>query len=148
MRSGLPHLAWTLATLLTSSVSAVEFTVFPGQVTLDRNFAQCRLLVTEGTADPNERSTDLTPKATLQSSDPNVVRVLPDQRVIAVANGSARLTVSVDGATREVPVTVTGIETEPKINFVEQVLPVLSKAGCNAGACHASQHGKGGSHCR
>ena len=24
------------------------------------------------------------------------------------------------------------------------MLPVLSKAGCNAGACHASQYGKGG----
>jgi hypothetical protein len=144
MRFGFPHSALILATLLTGSASAVEFTVFPAQVALDRNFAQCRLLVTEGTAEPNERSTDLTAKATLQSSDPNVVRVLPDQRVIAVANGSARVTVAVDGATREVPVTVTGIEAEPKINFVEQVLPVLSKAGCNAGACHASQHGKGG----
>src|SRR5262249_30618203 len=25
-----------------------------------------------------------------------------------------------------------------------QVMPILAKAGCNAGACHASQYGKGG----
>jgi hypothetical protein len=32
----------------------------------------------------------------------------------------------------------------PRISFVNDVLPVLTKAGCNAGACHGSQYGKGG----
>jgi len=41
-------------------------------------------------------------------------------------------------------VTVTGVSDRPAIGFVEHVMPVLSKAGCNAGACHASQFGKGG----
>jgi hypothetical protein len=31
-----------------------------------------------------------------------------------------------------------------QVSFVNDVLPVLTKVGCNAGACHGSQYGKGG----
>ncbi len=34
-------------------------------------------------------------------------------------------------------------QTSP-ISFLNDVLPVLTKTGCNAGACHGSQYGKGG----
>ncbi|MBM3876592.1 MAG: S-layer protein, partial [Verrucomicrobia bacterium] len=30
------------------------------------------------------------------------------------------------------------------VSFVNDVLPVLGKAGCNAGTCHAKADGKGG----
>ena len=41
-------------------------------------------------------------------------------------------------------VTVEGVLSKPIIDYKLQISPVLSKAGCNKGACHASQHGKGG----
>jgi hypothetical protein len=31
-----------------------------------------------------------------------------------------------------------------QVSFVNDVLPVLTKAGCNSGSCHGSQYGKGG----
>src|SRR3954447_17603725 len=30
------------------------------------------------------------------------------------------------------------------VSFINDVVPILTKAGCNAGACHGSQYGKGG----
>src|SRR4051812_3478701 len=30
------------------------------------------------------------------------------------------------------------------VSFLNDVLPVLTKVGCNAGTCHGSQYGKGG----
>ena len=42
------------------------------------------------------------------------------------------------------PVTVAGVSETPEIAFEDQITPVLSRAGCNMGACHASQYGKGG----
>ena len=33
---------------------------------------------------------------------------------------------------------------EKRTSFVREVLPVLTKAGCNQGACHGAQHGRGG----
>ncbi|MCB9923126.1 MAG: DUF1553 domain-containing protein [Planctomycetaceae bacterium] len=64
--------------------------------------------------------------------------------LVAVNNGSAKLRVTVGGQSREVPVAVSAVVDEPSIDFDRQVAPILSKLGCNMGACHASQHGKGG----
>src|SRR5687768_4203227 len=30
------------------------------------------------------------------------------------------------------------------VEFTRQVEPILTKAGCNSGACHGAQHGRGG----
>ncbi len=42
------------------------------------------------------------------------------------------------------PITAAPQKTPAKIEFRRHVLPVLSKLGCNAGACHGAQAGKGG----
>lgn len=34
--------------------------------------------------------------------------------------------------------------TEKKLNFVNDIMPILSRAGCNAGACHAKAAGQNG----
>ena len=31
-----------------------------------------------------------------------------------------------------------------QVSFRNEIVPVLTKLGCNQGACHGSQHGKGG----
>ena len=125
---------------------ALDFRVSPAKVAFERNFEQTQILVTA--TDPvgavNERSDDLTTKASFASSNPAVVAVTPAGRLLGVANGDAVVNVTVDGITKSVEVHVEGIVADPKIEFAEQVLPILYKAGCNGGACHASQHGKGG----
>src|SRR5438552_1675600 len=75
---------------------------------------------------------------------PPIVTVSKTGQVLAVANGETAITIAVAGTSQSIPVKVTGISDRPAIGFTEQVLPILSKAGCNAGACHASQFGKGG----
>jgi len=35
-------------------------------------------------------------------------------------------------------------KSPPLVSFINDVVPVLTKVGCNAGACHGSQYGKGG----
>src|SRR5262249_8213679 len=68
----------------------------------------------------------------------------PGGRLLGLANGDAVITVTIDGIPKPVEVHVEGILPDPKVEFAEQVLPIFYKAGCNAGTCHASQHGKGG----
>jgi len=112
-------------------------------VVLTGNYARAQLLVTAGPA-PKDRSEDLTPQATFQSSNPRVVSVTPGGRLLAVGDGAATVTVTVKSVSRTAAVTVSGVTGSPVIGFLDQVMPALSKAGCNAGACHASQYGKGG----
>src|SRR6266540_3851213 len=142
-----PRLAALVLLSLTAPTRAAgEFQITPSSVALEGNFARAQLAVTA--SDPkgtiNERSADLTHAATYQSSRPEVVSVSRTGQLLAVANGQAVVTVTVGGVARTVPVTVRGGSARPQIGFTDQVLPILSRAGCNAGACHAAQYGQGG----
>jgi hypothetical protein len=136
-----------MATLIAPAPTwALDFQVSPAKVTFDRSFEQVQLLVTATDANGaiTDRSDDLTTKAAFASSNPAIAGVTPAGRVFGLGNGDATITVTVEGVSRTAQVHVGGVEPEPKIDFVEQVLPILSRSGCNGGACHASQHGKGG----
>lgn len=133
-------------TAFAGNALARDFKISPAKVAFERNFEQAQLLVTA--TDPagatNERSEDLTSSATYVSSNPAVVSVTPGGRLLGLSNGDAVITVTVEGVARPIDVHVEGIVAAPPVEFAEQVLPILYKAGCNAGTCHASQHGKGG----
>ena len=131
--------------VLTANAAVADFVVAPAQVALQRNFAQVQLVVTQSVdGQVSERSDDLTPSSKFVSSDPKIATVDEAGRVVAVSNGQAKLTVTVDGKTVEVPVTVTEIVETPLLDYARDIAPVLSKAGCNQGACHAQQYGQGG----
>lgn len=138
-----PLLVLALGTRMTAAQS---FQVTPLEVQLEGNFARAQLLVSavspEGIS--SERAADLTHAAAYVSSDPSVVRANAQGQLLAVGNGEASVTVTVGGESVAIAVRVVGVEPEPKVGLVRDVLPILSKAGCNAGACHASQYGKGG----
>jgi len=61
-----------------------------------------------------------------------------------VANGSAKLLVSIAGRSAEAPIEVTGLGDHYDADFIRDVAPVLAKVGCNAGTCHGSKEGKNG----
>lgn len=137
--------ALVLGLIPAATFAETPFQVSPAPVVLEGNFARAQLLVTGlEKAAVSERSADLTRQATYLSSNPQVAAVNNTGRLLAVGNGDATITVTMAGTARPVPVKVSGVVPEPKIGFAEHVLPILAKAGCNAGACHASQYGKGG----
>jgi hypothetical protein len=130
----------------TAAAGAAEFVVSPAKVSLEGTLERAQLAVTASDAAGaiTSRSEDLTHAASYVSSDPNVVTVSPTGRLLAQNNGQATITVKVGEIERQVEVQVSNVVPAPAISFTEHVTPILTKAGCNAGACHASQHGKGG----
>lgn len=124
------------------------FRILPAEVTLQGNFARTQLQVLRPTGGPagavDDRSDDLTRAAKFESSNPGIVTVDATGRLLAVANGAAEVKVFAEGTTVAVPVKVDGVLPDAQIGFAEHVSPLLSKLGCNMGACHASQYGKGG----
>ena len=89
-------------------------------------------------------SLDLRSHARFTSANPAVAAVGDDGWVRPVANGETVVTVTVAGQTRTVAVKVQLPAAEPPISFRHEVMPVLSKAGCNQGACHGYSLGKNG----
>ncbi|MGE0609581.1 MAG: DUF1549 domain-containing protein [Pirellulales bacterium] len=131
---------------LSAACLAADIRITPDAVVLEGNFARAQLLVTalgdDGTA--NELSADLTRQAAYVSDNPAVATVDAAGRLLAIADGQATIAVTAAGVAKNVVVTVTGVVPQPQIKFNDQIAPILSKAGCNMGACHAAQHGKGG----
>jgi hypothetical protein len=96
-------------------------------------------LVVEG---PDGR--DLTGAARYASSDPGVVAVGASGMVVARGDGTATVTVEREGLTASVAVSVRDFAPGPPINFANQVVPIFTKLGCNAGGCHGKSSGQNG----
>ena len=63
---------------------------------------------------------------------------------LPIANGETQLTLKVADHDQRIPVKVSGVSEKPPISFINDVMPVFSKSGCNAGSCHGASRGKDG----
>ena len=61
-----------------------------------------------------------------------------------LADGQTELKVKFQGKTLVVPVKIAAAQAEEPISFLKDVMPVFTKAGCNAGGCHGTSRGKDG----
>src|SRR5262245_33435120 len=89
-------------------------------------------------------SLDLSSAAKFTSADPSIAAVDEQGCVRPVASGQTQVTVIAAGQTVAVPVKVQLPAAEPPYSFRHEVMAVLSKAGCNIGACHGYSLGKNG----
>jgi len=122
--------------------SLVSLRAEPAEVALTGPAAERQLLVTGRFSDGVER--DVTDAAVYASSSPKGVSLAGKGRVVAVADGEAKVKVSLGSATAWVKVSVKDAGKDALTSFENDVVPVLTKAGCNMGACHGALKGKGG----
>ena len=87
---------------------------------------------------------DLTDLAAYETSDAKVATVDASGIVTARGDGSATIWVTRGPLKVEVPVTVRDFAQGPPINFANQVVPIFTKLGCNAGGCHGKASGQNG----
>ena len=115
--------------------------VFPQQVSLRSAREMARLIVTG--YDSAGTTRDLTHAATIRSLNETIAAVEAG-RVVARNNGSTQVEIRVGEQRKTVTVETTNIDQPDPIRFRSEVLPVLTKQGCNAGSCHGAPEGKGG----
>src|SRR5262245_11778406 len=116
--------------------------VYPRPVELDGPRAEQRLGVLGEYADGRRR--DLSREAKFRTEAPATATVDASGTVRPVGDGQTVVTVEAAGRTATVPVRVKGATADSPVSFTREVVPVLTRAGCNAGACHGAQHGRGG----
>lgn len=100
-----------------------------------------RLVVEERRADGSVREVSGAVKIT--PDDSGIVAV-EDGVVRGKKDGKTVLLVQTDSEWLSVPVTVAGIANAAPPRFATQVVPTLTRLGCNQGGCHGAQQGKGG----
>jgi hypothetical protein len=118
----------------------ISLSVQPAALTLnDSRDARCLIVTGRSRAG---YLVDLSPVASLKPGS-GLIRVDAQGFITPVKAGKTTLLVSAAGQRLSVPVTVKSMASPP-VSFVREVMPIMSKAGCNAGTCHGSAKGKDG----
>jgi Protein of unknown function (DUF1553)/Protein of unknown function (DUF1549) len=149
----IPSLVLSLSTLAIGGGTKAEtpardrLIVEPAQILLRNADESTQVLATLELADGGR--IDLTRSAAFTSSDPAVARV-EDGRVVPTGDGAARVDIVAKDPTsgrdfqESVPVVVRDFRVDRPLNFTNDVIPVLTKFGCNAGGCHGKATGQNG----
>ena len=75
----------------------------------------------------------------------NVLRVEKDGLVVPLADGSAMITATeASGKTATIALTASRCAEELPVNFENEIVPIFTKLGCNAGGCHGKADGQNG----
>ena len=113
---------------VTCSVTAVE---------LSDAFEGRQLLVADG-------GRDVTREAKYVSSNPAVALVDAKGFVTPTGDGTAVIRIERGADRLEIPVTVRGFGQGRAVDFRTEIVPLLSRLGCNAGGCHGKASGQNG----
>jgi WD40 repeat protein len=122
-------------------LDVVELTVTPSEVVLDNPHSYQQALLTGRLA--SGELVDLTRQAAWHPDTPvsevdqlGTIRPSVDGRgTIVVGYGAYQATVAVE---------VSGLSGDYHPDFIRDVMPIISRLGCNAGTCHGSKNGKNG----
>ena len=117
--------------------STAPISVGPSNITLTGSLDRVQFQVSNP-----DCSVDLTRSVEFGIESDGIVEVAAAGRVRPLADGETAILVKHGEYVSRVPVAVSGTSDRP-VSFREDVTPILTKAGCNQGACHASQYGKG-----
>jgi hypothetical protein len=117
-----------------------ELTILPKTVELSGPESRHQLLAAAALGTHEE---DWTRTATWTSSNSKIATVDQTGLVKPVSDGDAVITAKANGVSSSAAVKVKGTRAFTW-NFRNHVIPVLTKMGCNQGACHGALAGKGG----
>ncbi|HEX3151021.1 MAG TPA: DUF1549 domain-containing protein [Gemmataceae bacterium] len=124
--------------LFALSSARAEITSPTTRITLPDAYAGHQLVVAGG-------DRDVTREVKFTSTDPAIARVDATGYVNAVGNGSTTIHVQHTLGKLDIPVTVSGVGNGGRaVDFRTEVVPLLSKLGCNAGGCHGKASGQNG----
>ncbi len=94
--------------------------------------------------DANGHRTDVTRKASYSSGAGPWLTIDGTGHCQALADGQTAIDIQYEQLHASVPVAVAGSGRVPPPSFKQDVLPILTKAGCNNGACHGKLAGQNG----
>ncbi len=120
---------------------AQKIAVLPPSVELTGPEARQQLLAEASLANHQE---DWTRTAEWSSSDPKIATVNEHGLVRPIADGDAKITARAKGISATIPVHVKDSHAPFTWSFRNHVIPVMTKMGCNQGACHGALAGKNG----
>jgi hypothetical protein len=113
-----------------------KLSVFPAKVELHGPRAEQRIGVLT--------DREITSTARYTSANPKIATVDNRGVVRPIADGETSINIEAAGQKTSIPVVVKGATADVPVSFSREINPIFVKTGCNSGACHGVQHGRGG----
>ncbi|MBM3996451.1 MAG: DUF1553 domain-containing protein [Planctomycetes bacterium] len=135
------HLALALVTIANEPARTLRIDTGrskDGVFTLAGRDAWQQLLVT------GAESRDLTHSVAYATQPTGIVQVDATGLVTPLKDGKATITAKTKDGSAAIQVVVTNMIDELPINFANQIVPIFTKFGCNAGGCHGKASGQNG----
>ncbi|MCH2372108.1 MAG: S-layer protein, partial [Pirellulales bacterium] len=123
-----------------SNGAAVELKVYPASIQLHHKKSSQRIVVQY---QDEVVAGQVLEGLKLEVENPKVA-ILEGEFVKPVMDGETHLIATLGDLTKRIPVKVSGQSQEFRWSFRNHVESVLSKAGCNGGACHGARAGQNG----
>ncbi len=128
-------------TLTARAGSWHELTCFPPRVDVYAGGAQ---QIAVSAIDDRGRPRDVTAQCGIEVADAGTVSVTSSGLVRSTGSGETELHIRLGAESLRVPVHVRPLADRPPLSFVDDVVPILTKAGCNGGGCHGKATGQNG----
>jgi hypothetical protein len=87
---------------------------------------------------------DYSRQAVYQTADAKVVEVSSDGELRPRGNGTTEVRATFGGQTARAQVSVSAFGVEAAVSFRNQIVPIFTRHGCNAGGCHGRASGQNG----
>jgi hypothetical protein len=114
----------------------------PERLVLSATQEGAQLIVT--LADTQRTVRDVTRESKYRAEPPGIVTITPQGQVRPVCSGRATITVEAAGQTGRVKVVVVDPSDSRPLHFANDIEPLLTRHGCNAGGCHGKASGQNG----
>jgi hypothetical protein len=124
-----------------SSPKLLRLSIFPQQTELVGAQSRQQFCVTGHFADGSLR--DLTTTVAWKVDHPQFVTIATGI-AFSRSDGETNITASFEGKTAQATIRVRDSSRQPRLSFRNDVMPIFSKASCNAGTCHGNFNGKNG----
>lgn len=114
-----------------------------GELVLNGPNARAQLVLA-GSYSSGQRH-DLTHKVSYQASPAGVVEITEDGFVTPLADGEVQITAAHEGGkSATLACRVEKLGSPRPINYANEIVPIFTKLGCNAGGCHGKSGGQNG----
>jgi hypothetical protein len=138
-RGAIPALMFALVLAVTTSWAAAgdRLSISPSELRFEDAYARRQLLVSFS-------NKDVTHDCRYKTTNAAVITVDGQGYVIPVGPGQAQIVAYHDQQQVTVSAEVAAFESGRRIDFANEVVPVLTRFGCNSGGCHGKALGQNG----
>ncbi len=125
-----------------SNFALAELRVSPTSVVLDRPEASQQLLV--NVVQTGRLTVDVSRASTYEIAQPEIATIEPTGLIHPLRDGQTEIVIRHDAEEVRVPLVVRRLGDPEPVSFHNEIVPLLTKARCNAGGCHGKAEGQNG----